>query len=85
LRHSAIIAWRIGKAWTRSKAIRRLTCNYPGGSKCRTAGFARAIVHSALRDHDLAEMAAALEMPVGVLCLGERECLVDHRTQAMHS
>ena len=40
---------------------------------------------SAVRDHDLPEMATALEMPVGLLCLGERECPVDHGAQAVHA
>ena len=39
---------------------------------------------SAVRDHDLAKMTAALEMPVSLLSLGERECPVDHRVQVVH-
>src|SRR5437660_64967 len=38
---------------------------------------------SGVRDHDLPKMAPALEMPVGRFGLGERECPVDHRAQAM--
>ena len=38
---------------------------------------------SAVRNYDLSEMPAALEMPVGRLGLGERECPVDHGAQAM--
>jgi hypothetical protein len=38
---------------------------------------------SAVRDHDLPEMTAALEMPVGRLGLGEGECPVDYGAQAM--
>ena len=34
-------------------------------------------------DHDLSEMPTALKMPVSLLCLGERECPVDHRVQTM--
>src|ERR1700730_14668450 len=37
----------------------------------------------AVSDHDLSEMTAALEMPVGRLGLGKGECPVDHGTQAM--
>jgi hypothetical protein len=36
-----------------------------------------------VRYHDLPQMPAALEMPVGFLSLGEGECPVDHGTQAM--
>src|SRR6516162_7461529 len=39
---------------------------------------------SAVRDHDLPEMAAALEMAVGLFRLGERECPVDHGVQVVH-
>src|SRR5271156_3728421 len=39
---------------------------------------------SAVRDHDLAKMATALEMPVRRLGLGEGECPVDHGIQAVH-
>jgi hypothetical protein len=38
---------------------------------------------SAVRDHDLAEMAAAFEMTVGLFWLGEPECPVDHGVQAV--
>src|SRR5216683_791032 len=41
------------------------------------------VTPSAVCDHDLAEMTASLEMPVGRLGLGKRECSVDHRAQAM--
>ena len=34
---------------------------------------------SAVRDHDLPEMPATLEMPIGCLSLGEGKCLVDNR------
>jgi len=37
----------------------------------------------AVRDHDFAEMTAALEMAVGFLSLGEWECPVDHRPEPM--
>ncbi len=37
----------------------------------------------AVRDHDLPEMTAALEMPVGRLGLGEGERPVDHGAQVM--
>jgi hypothetical protein len=40
---------------------------------------------SAMRDRDFAEMATAFEMAVGRLGLGERECPVDHRAQAVQS
>src|SRR5271167_4265803 len=40
-------------------------------------------IRSAVCDHDLAEMTAALEMTVGCLRLGERERPVDHGPQAM--
>jgi hypothetical protein len=40
---------------------------------------------SGVRDHDFAEMAAALEMAVGCLGLGEREYAVDHGAQAVQS
>jgi hypothetical protein len=36
-----------------------------------------------MRDHDLAEMTASLEMAVGRLGLCEGECPVDHGAQAM--
>ncbi len=38
---------------------------------------------SPVRDHDLPEMATALEMAVGCLGLGEGERPVYHRSQAM--
>ena len=38
---------------------------------------------SAVRDHDLPEMPAVLEMLVGRLGLGEWECPIDHGAQAM--
>src|SRR3984893_17695255 len=38
---------------------------------------------SAVRDHDLPQMPAALEMAVGFLGLGEGECPIDHGAQAM--
>ena len=38
---------------------------------------------SPVRNHDLPKMPTALKMPVGFLCLGERECPVDHGAQAM--
>jgi hypothetical protein len=38
---------------------------------------------SAVRDHDFAEMAAALEMAVHCLGLGKGECAVDHGAQAV--
>jgi hypothetical protein len=38
---------------------------------------------SAVRDHDLPEMPAALEMPIGRLGLGEGERPVDHGPQTM--
>jgi hypothetical protein len=34
-------------------------------------------------DHDLAEMTATLEIAVGGLGLGERECPINHRPHAM--
>src|SRR5215471_21834351 len=37
---------------------------------------------SAVSDHDLAKVAAALEMAVGLFRLPERKCPVDHRAQA---
>jgi hypothetical protein len=37
-----------------------------------------------MHDHDLPEMPTALEMPVSLFCLSERECPVDHGVQAMH-
>jgi hypothetical protein len=40
-------------------------------------------IRSSVCDHDLAEMAAAFEMAVGCVGLGERECPVDHRAQAV--
>ena len=40
-------------------------------------------ISSAVRDHDLPEMAAALEMLIGRLGLGEGERLIDHRAQPM--
>src|SRR5438445_7281239 len=40
---------------------------------------------SVARDHDLTEMAAALEMTIGLLCFGERKCPIDHGAQAMQS
>jgi hypothetical protein len=42
------------------------------------------VIPSSVRNHDLTEMAAAFEMPVGLLCFGERECAVDDGPQAMH-
>ena len=42
------------------------------------------VTRSVVRDHDLAEMAATLEMPVGLLGLGEREGPVDNGMQAVH-
>src|SRR5215469_6394086 len=39
---------------------------------------------SAVRDHDLPEMTAPLEMPIGFFRLCEREELVDDRAQAVH-
>ena len=38
-----------------------------------------------MRDHDFAEMAAALKMAVGRLGLGKGECPVDHGAQAVQS
>ena len=40
-------------------------------------------ISSAVRDHDLAEMAAPLEMAVGCLGLGKRERPIDHGAQAV--
>jgi hypothetical protein len=39
---------------------------------------------SAVRDHDFAEIATALEMAVGCLGLGERECPIYHGAQPVH-
>ena len=39
---------------------------------------------SAVGDHDLAKVATALEMTIGLLCFGESECPVDHGAQAVH-
>jgi hypothetical protein len=41
-------------------------------------------IRSPVRDHDLAEMTATLEMAVGLLGLGEWECPIDHRMQLVH-
>ena len=38
---------------------------------------------SAVSDHDFPKMPATLEMPVGILRIGKRECPIDHRMQAM--
>ena len=38
-----------------------------------------------MRDHDFAEMAAALEMEVGCLGLSKGECPVDHGAQAVQN
>jgi hypothetical protein len=38
---------------------------------------------STVGDHDLSEVATALEMAVGHLSLSERECPIDHRAQAV--
>src|SRR5437762_14312790 len=40
-------------------------------------------ISSAVRDHDLPEMAAPLEMPIGRLSLGERKCPIDHGAQTV--
>ena len=37
-----------------------------------------------MRDHNLAKVATALEMPVRLLRLGERKRPVDHGAQAVH-
>jgi hypothetical protein len=34
-------------------------------------------------DHDIAEMATALKVAIGLLCVGEPENPVDHRAQCM--
>ena len=39
----------------------------------------------AVCDHDLSEVTAALEMPIGRLGLGKGECPVDHGAQAVQS
>jgi phage terminase large subunit-like protein len=39
---------------------------------------------SAVRDHDLPEMCAALKVTVGFLCIPEREGPVDHGAQTIH-
>ena len=39
---------------------------------------------SAVRDHTLAKMTAALEMPISLFRFGEWECPVDHWVQAVH-
>ena len=36
-----------------------------------------------LRDHDLPETAASLEMTIGRVGLGKRECPIDHGTQTV--
>jgi hypothetical protein len=51
------------------EALLRLIDGYPG--------------RSTVRDHDLSEMPAALEMPVGCLGLSEGECPVDYGAQMM--
>src|SRR5258708_3999388 len=40
------------------------------------------MIRSPVRDHDLAEVVLALEVPVGFFRLGEGEDLVDHRLEA---
>ena len=45
--------------------------------------IARNTDRSAVRDDDLAEMTASLEMAVGFLCLGQREDPINHWAQAM--
>ena len=42
-------------------------------------------IRLAVSDNNLPKMSAALEMPVGFLCFGERESPVDNGTQAVHS
>jgi hypothetical protein len=38
-----------------------------------------------VRDHNIAEMTAALEMSVRFLCLSKRECRVNHGTRLVQS
>ena len=38
---------------------------------------------SVVRNHDFPKMAAVLKMAVGLLCVGESECPIDHRVQAI--
>ena len=73
--HSVASVWRISKPSAAARWI-----SHPNGHKIYLTAR-----RSAVANHNLAEMAAGFEMPVGFLCLGERKDAVDHRAQVMHS
>jgi hypothetical protein len=62
----------------------RPALNMVGGPGRRGCGAVTASQTLTVRDHDLPEMAASLEMPMGRLSLGERKCPIDHGAQPMH-